>query len=100
MLGYISKRSGHTRGSTLDLTITELQSGKELDMGGPYDYFGEISHHAFSKLTYQQLQNRKLLKSTMEKYGFRAYAKEWWHYTLNNEPFPDTYFNFDVKKNE
>jgi len=96
-LGYISKKSGHTRGSTLDLTIIDMKSGRELDMGGPYDFFGEKSHHDFSNITAAQIKNRKLLKSTMEKYGFKAYSEEWWHYSLRGEPYPDTYFDFPVK---
>ena len=96
-LGYISARSGHTRGSTVDLTIVSMTDGSELDMGGTYDYFGERSHHSFSGITRKQLDNRLLLKQVMEKYGFKAYSKEWWHYTLHNEPFATTYFDFDIK---
>lgn len=95
-LGYIASKSGHTRGSTLDLTIIDQKTGVELDMGGPFDFFGPISHHSYQNLSPIQLSNRKLLKSTMLRYGFRSYSKEWWHYTLNNEPFPDRYFDFDV----
>lgn len=96
-LGYISARSGHTRGSTLDCTLVDRSTGLEVDMGGPYDFFGEVSHHDYPAVTSQQLENRQLLKNAMEQFGFRAYAKEWWHYTLNNEPFPSTYFDFDIK---
>ncbi len=95
--GYIASRSGHSRGSTIDLTIIDLSSGKELDMGGPFDFFGEKSGHGFKGLTEMQEKNRKFLKAIMLKYGFKAYGKEWWHYTLINEPFPNTYFDFPVR---
>lgn len=96
-LGYIASRSGHSRGSTVDLTIIDLNTGKELDMGGSYDFFGPRSHHNFTGLTETQKSNRLLLLTTMGKNGFRPYAEEWWHYTLNAEPFPDKYFNFPVE---
>lgn len=95
--GFIASKSGHSRGSTIDLTIINLKTKKELDMGAPFDFFGEESGHDYRKLTNTQKQNRIKLKQIMEKYGFRAYSKEWWHYTLNNEPFQKTYFDFDVK---
>jgi D-alanyl-D-alanine dipeptidase len=95
-LGYLASRSGHSRGSTLDLTLIDVKSGKEVDMGGNYDFFGEISHHKYSGITPKQKKNRELLKKAMTKYGFRPYAKEWWHYTFQPEPFPDTYFDFVV----
>ncbi|MFZ4862884.1 M15 family metallopeptidase [Sphingobacterium sp. Mn56C] len=95
--GYIAKRSGHSRGSTVDLTIIHKSSGKELDMGTGFDFLGPQSAHSYLKLTKNQIKNRKLLKHYMEKHGFKAYEKEWWHYTLKNEPFPKTYFNFDVQ---
>jgi D-alanyl-D-alanine dipeptidase len=72
----------------------ERLSGRELDMGSPFDFFGEISHHGAKGLTREQAANREFLKSIMEAAGFRPYAEEWWHYTLANEPYPDTYFNF------
>ncbi len=96
-LGYIAKRSGHSRGSTVDLTLTDAKSGKPVDMGGSYDFFGAISGHGAKGLTAQQTANRLLLKKAMEKHGFEAYAKEWWHYTLEDEPFPSKYYNFNVK---
>lgn len=96
-LGYISTRSGHSRGSTVDITLIDANTGEELNMGGTYDFFGEISHHDSSKITSEQKENRKLLKRTMSKYGFRAYPQEWWHYTLRMEPFHDTYFNFIIE---
>ena len=96
-LGYISSQSGHSRGSTIDLTLYHLSNGEEVDMGSSYDFFGTISHHDFPNLSTRQLQNRKLLKDAMYRFGFIAYAKEWWHYTLYNEPYPDAYFDFVVK---
>ena len=95
--GYIATRSGHTRGSTVDLTIVDLHTHKELDMGGPFDFFGVQSHHDHGQLTTEQRSNRAFLKSIMIKHGFRPYAKEWWHYTLNAEPYPNTYFDFNIK---
>lgn len=96
-LGYIAERSGHSRGSTIDLTLITLKDKKELDMGSPFDYFGEKSHHNYPHLTKTQKANRRKLKSFMEKHGFKALEEEWWHYTLKNEPFQDKYFNFPVK---
>lgn len=96
-LGYISTRSGHSRGSTIDLTIVEDSIGKEVDMGGSYDLFGEVSHHGFSQITPEQKKNRNLLKRVMMKYGFQPYSQEWWHYTYQPEPFPNTYFDFIVE---
>ncbi len=96
-LGYISSRSAHCRGSTLDIGLYDLRTNKELDMGSPFDFFGEPSHHDFQQLTKQQLSNRATLKNIMTAYGFRSYAKEWWHYTLNSEPFPETSFNFPIR---
>ncbi|MBT8319203.1 MAG: M15 family metallopeptidase [Gramella sp.] len=95
--GYISSRSGHSRGSTVDLTIIDVENCKEVDMGGSYDFFGEISHHNSTQITPGQKQNRELLRLTMRKYGFRSYSEEWWHYTYDAEPFPDTYFDFPVQ---
>jgi D-alanyl-D-alanine dipeptidase len=95
--GYIAEKSGHSRGSTVDLTIINLQSGKEIDMGSPFDFFGEISHHGTLLISYEQTQNREILKTAMLNAGFKLYDEEWWHYTLTNEPYPDTYFDFPVK---
>lgn len=92
--GYIASKSGHSRGSTVDLTVIDLTTGKELDMGGQWDFFGKISHHADSSITTEQRMNRNLLKEHMLDAGFRAYKYEWWHYTLNGEPFKDQYFDF------
>ena len=94
---YIAARSGHSRGATVDLTLVELSTGMELDMGSPFDFFGPRSHHGAAGLTREQTANRNLLKSIMETAGFFPYPEEWWHYTLANEPYPDTYFNFPVQ---
>ena len=96
-LGYIATKSGHSRGGTVDLTLIDANTGKELNMGGSYDFFGEISHHDTSQITPEQKQNRELLKRTMSKHGFRPYPQEWWHYTLRMEPYPETYFDFEVE---
>ena len=96
-LGYIASKSGHSRGSTIDLTIMDAKTGKELDMGSGYDFFGDISHHNTDKITKEQKANRSLLKRIMIKNGFRPYPEEWWHYTLRNEPYPETYFDFPVR---
>ena len=95
--GYIMARSGHSRGSTIDLTIVDMNTGKELDMGSPFDYFGLKSHHDTPLITEEQTQNRLILKNAMVNAGFRPYDEEWWHYTLENEPYPETYFDFLVK---
>lgn len=96
-LGYIATKSGHSRGSTIDLTIIDAETKKELDMGSPYDFFGSISHHSSNAITSVQKANRELLKNTMGKYGFLPYPEEWWHYTLRNEPYPNTFFDFKVE---
>lgn len=94
---YIATRSGHSRGSTLDITILNNATNEELDMGSPYDFFGEVSWVNYQGITAQQKANRELLQTVMIKHGFRNYTKEWWHFTLQNEPFPDTYFDFVVE---
>lgn len=94
---YIATKSGHSKGSTLDLTICDAQTKKELDMGSHFDYFGSKSHTMWNGATKEQRNNRLLLKRVMEKHGFINYANEWWHYTLKNEPYPHKYFDFDVK---
>lgn len=94
---YIATRSGHSKGSTVDLTIVDGETNEPLDMGSPYDFFGEPSWVDYNGISEQQKNNRILLQSLMLKYGFRNYPKEWWHFTLSNEPFPDTYFDFEVK---
>ena len=96
-LGYIATKSRHSSGSTVDITIINLNTKKELDMGSPYDFFGEISWVAYQDLTKIQLQNRKLLQNIMQKHGFRNYPKEWWHFTLRGEPYRNQYFDFPIK---
>ncbi len=96
--GYIAGHSGHSRGSTIDLTLFEMKTGKEADMGGTFDYFGQLSHPDYRNITEEQYANRMLLRNVMVKYGFNPITEEWWHFTLNNEPFPDTYFTFPVKR--
>ena len=96
--GYIAQRSSHSRGSTVDLTLYDLRNQCDVDMGGTFDYFGYRSHPDYPNLTEQQKQNRQLLRSVMIKHGFRGIDTEWWHFTLNNEPYPITYFNFTVKR--
>lgn len=95
--GYISLKSAHSRGSTVDITIVMLPQKQELSMGGNFDLFGKISNTEFKNIKPFQKVNRLLLKSLMEKHGFVNYPMEWWHYTLKNEPFPDTYFIFPVR---
>ena len=96
---YICEKSGHTRGSTLDLTLFDMTTEKELDMGGTFDWFGPESHPDFTEgITKQQFQNRMILRDAMMRHGFKPFNTEWWHFTLENEPFPDTYFTFPVKQ--
>ena len=95
-LGYIAERSGHSRGSTVDLTIVDNTTFEELDMGTPYDFFGPESATNFIQITDKQKSNRLLLLETMTRNGFENYSKEWWHYTLKEEPFND-YFNFVIE---
>ena len=108
---YIATRSGHSRGSTLDLTLFDMRTEKEVDMGGTFDWFGRESHPDYcgdpesgkwkagsGKLTKEQFENRMILRRAMLAHGFKPYECEWWHFTLKNEPFPDTYFAFPVKE--
>ena len=96
MRGYIASRSSHSRGSTVDLTLFDMRTGKELDMGSPFDYFSEVSHPDYTGITKEQYENRMLLRNAMIRNGFEPYDCEWWHFTLRDEPFPDTYFEFPV----
>ena len=108
-LDYIAEKSGHTRGSTVDLTLFDMNTEKELDMGGTFDWFGEESHPDFGghpengeytvndRITEEQFRNRMILREAMLRHGFKPYDSEWWHFTLRDEPFPDTYFEFPVK---
>jgi len=95
--GYIANRSGHTRGSTLDLTVIDLATGEPLDMGTPWDHFGPESWPDYAGVSGQQRANRLLLRALMIAHGFRPYDQEWWHFTLADEPFPETYFDFPVR---
>lgn len=95
-LGYIASQSSHSRGSTVDLTLLDMQTGKEVDMGSPFDYFSEESHPDYKGVTEEQFENRMLLQSVMIKHGFEPIDCEWWHFTLKNEPYPSTYFEFPV----
>ncbi len=116
---YIMERSGHTRGSTVDLTLFDMTTEKELDMGGTFDWFGPESHPDFcgnpetgeytgdnsksptgKSITEQQFKNRMILREAMLRHGFKPLDSEWWHFTLKDEPFPDTYFTFPVKQLE
>ena len=94
--GYIARRSSHSRGSTVDLTLLDMRTGKELDMGSPFDYFGEISHPDYRGITEEQYDNRMFLRSTMLRNGFAPIDCEWRHFTLQGEPYPDTFFSFPV----
>lgn len=95
--GYIGTKSGHSRGSTVDLTLFDMNTGKDVDMGGTFDYFGVRSHPDYvGDLTNEQRNNRNILREAMMNHGFRPLSTEWWHFTLNNEPYPNTYFTFPV----
>lgn len=121
---YIAAKSGHTRGSTVDLTLFDMNTEKELDMGGTFDWFGPESHPDFCgnpatgeytgastfksqaarrsnpqrALTAEQFRNRMILREAMLRHGFKPISSEWWHFTLKNEPFPKTYFTFPVRQ--
>ena len=94
--GYIAAKSGHSRGSTVDLTLFDMSTEKEVDMGGTFDWFGIESHPDYRGITEQQYQNRMLLREVMLAHGFKPIDTEWWHFTLADEPYPDTYFTFPV----
>ena len=96
--GYIAKQSSHSRGSAIDLTLVDMKTGKELDMGGPFDYFGELSHPDYRGITETQFNNRMFLQKAMVRNGFLPLDCEWWHFMLAREPYPDTYFTFPVSK--
>ncbi|MBQ3263111.1 MAG: M15 family metallopeptidase [Oscillospiraceae bacterium] len=93
-LGYIASKSSHSRGSTIDLTLLDMATGKELNMGSPFDYFSERSHPDCREVTEEQYENRMRLQKLMTDNGFLPIDCEWWHFTLADEPFPDTYFEF------
>ncbi len=94
--GYIASKSSHSRGSAIDLTLLDMKTGKEVDMGSPFDLFSELSHPDNKTITEEQYKNRMLLQSSMIRGGFEPINCEWWHFMLKNEPYPDTYFEFPV----
>jgi D-alanyl-D-alanine dipeptidase len=94
--GYVAAKSGHSRGSTVDLTLYDLATGELAHMGGHHDLMDSISHHGAEGITQAEARNRQYLRSIMETCGFSAYDCEWWHYTLKDEPYPDTYFDFPI----
>ena len=97
-LGYVAAHSGHTRGSTVDLTLFDMTTEKELDMGGTFDYFGIESHPSYMDgLTDRQYLNRCILRDAMMRHGFAPISEEWWHFKLRKEPYPNTYFTFPVR---
>lgn len=95
--GYLASRSGHSRGSTVDLTLVSLPDKRELDMGTPFDFFSSRSWPGDRTIGADAQKNRKLLSEAMRQRGFLPHSKEWWHFTLAREPFPDTYFDFPVR---
>ena len=96
--GYIASQSNHSRGSTVDLTLLDMTTGKELDMGSPFDYFSYLSHPDCKEVSEEQYTNRMVLQDLMLRNGFEPINCEWWHFTLKDEPFPDTYFEFPVSE--
>jgi D-alanyl-D-alanine dipeptidase len=94
--GYLAAKSAHSRGSAVDLTLFHLASGELAPMGGDYDLMDAISHHGAEGVARVAARNRQSLRSIMEASGFSAYQCEWWHYTLKDEPYPDTYFDFPI----
>ncbi|MFD5864033.1 D-Ala-D-Ala dipeptidase VanX [Agromyces sp. NPDC127015] len=97
-LGYVATQSGHSRGSTVDLTLFHLSTGELVAMGGDHDLMDSLSHHDAVGIRATEAGNRRQLRSIMESSGFSSYATEWWHYTLRDEPFPDTYFDFPIRQ--
>lgn len=96
--GYIAAHSGHTRGSTVDLTLFDMTTEKEVDMGGTFDFFGVESHPDYTEgLTDSQFVNRMILRNAMMRHGFEPITEEWWHFRLRKEPYPNTYFTFPVR---
>ncbi|MEV0650834.1 D-Ala-D-Ala dipeptidase VanX [Phytomonospora sp. NPDC050363] len=94
--GYVAAKSGHSRGSTVDLTLCDLGTGEPAAMGGGFDLMDAISHHGAGGVTRTEAENRRRLRSIMEDCGFVPYGNEWWHYTLADEPYPHTYFDFPI----
>ena len=95
-LGYIASQSSHSRGSAVDLTLLDMRTGREVDMGSPFDMFSELSHPDSAAVTQAQHDNRMFLQKAMVRNGFKPIDCEWWHFSLANEPYPDTYFEFPV----
>lgn len=94
--GYIAAQSSHSRGSAIDLTLYHTDTGELAPMGGGFDLMDALSHHGAKGITEAEANNRWVLRSIMESSGFSSYACEWWHYTLRNEPYPQTYFDFPI----
>jgi D-alanyl-D-alanine dipeptidase len=94
-MGFIATKSGHSRGSTVDLTIVD-ETGAEVDMGSPFDFFGQISAPDSALVTPEQRKNRDILRNAMLSNGYKPLSTEWWHFTLKKEPYPGTYFDFPV----
>lgn len=94
--GYVAPRSGHSRGSAVDLTLFRLDTGELAPMGGRHDLMDERSHHGAREVSALEVGNRWTLCGVMERSGFRRYECEWWHYALRDEPYPDTYFDFPI----
>ena len=95
--GYIAERSAHSRGAAVDLTLVDALSGQDIDMGGDFDLFGEVSHSDRTNgLTEEQIKNRAILRRAMTDNGFVPLREEWWHFSLANEPYPFTYFDFPI----
>jgi len=95
-LGYVAARSGHSRGGTVDLTLYSLGSGELEPMGGDHDLMDPVSHHGAHGISWAEARNRQHLRDVMEISGFDSYDREWWHYTLKHEPYPNTYFDFPI----
>ena len=99
--GFVALKSGHSRGSTVDLTLLDMATQKDLDVGGTFDYFGSLSWAENTEnITQEQASNRKMLRDLMISHGFHPLNEEWWHFTLDNEPYPDTYFTFPVNSHQ
>ncbi|RZQ62324.1 D-Ala-D-Ala dipeptidase VanX [Amycolatopsis suaedae] len=94
--GYVATRSGHSRGSAVDLTLYHLATGELVAMGGDHDLMDSVSHHGAEGITEAEARNRQYLRTIMEASGFSSYECEWWHYTLTDEPYPDTYFDVPI----
>lgn len=94
--GYIAKQSSHSRGSAVDLTLLDMKTGKEVDMGSPFDLFSEKSHPDSKGVSDEQYENRMFLQKAMVRNGFLPLDCEWWHFVLADEPYPDVYFEFPV----